>query len=140
MFAKDVVVDITCFRKYGHNELDEPSFTNPLMYKKIAERQSVPNLYKEKITTKGCLIESEVIDHDVNGFKSMLDEALNQVNKNSYEIQKRNTYLNKNWSHMNHPSETSVSEWSTGCDSELLKFIGNKSVTFPNDFVNLFLF
>ena len=111
------------------------------MYKKIAERQSVPNLYREQLTApEVCLVEPAVIDHEVNEFKARLDEALEQVNKNSYEIQARNTYLTKKWSHMTLPSENSVSDWTTGCDAGLLKFIGNKSVTYPHDFVSFFFF
>ena len=92
-FAKDIIVDITCFRKYGHNELDEPSFTNPLMYKKINERKSVPDLYKEKIVKTEFLVDEEIVDHEVNEFRAKLDESLDQVNKKSYFIEPRNTYL-----------------------------------------------
>lgn len=133
-FAKDVVVDITCFRKYGHNELDEPSFTNPLMYQAIGERQSVPNLYKEKICKQELIIEENVIDHEVENFRTQLDESLEKVNKKNYTIFPRNTYLQKKWSQMSLPSEKSVSSWMTGCDLDFLRFVGKKSVTYPEDF------
>ncbi len=98
-------------------------------------------MYKEQLTAApACLIEPSVVDHAVNEFKASLDEALEQVNKNSYEIKTRNTYLTKKWSHMTVPSETSVSDWTTGCDTGLLKFIGNKSVTYPQDFVSRIFF
>lgn len=48
-FNKDVIIDFICFRKHGHNELDDPFFTNPKMYKAVKGRESIPNLYAESI-------------------------------------------------------------------------------------------
>jgi 2-oxoglutarate dehydrogenase E1 component len=54
-FKKDVVVDIICFRKLGHNEQDTPSLTQPLMYKKIAQHPGTRKLYGDKLATQGVL-------------------------------------------------------------------------------------
>ena len=48
-FRKDVIIDFICYRKYGHNELDDPSFTQPVMYNIINNRQSIPDSYKEQL-------------------------------------------------------------------------------------------
>ncbi|WAR19416.1 DHTK1-like protein [Mya arenaria] len=48
-FRKDVIIDFICFRKYGHNELDDPSFTQPLMYNAIKDRKSIPDSYAEQL-------------------------------------------------------------------------------------------
>lgn len=48
-FRKDVIIDYICFRKYGHNELDDPSFTQPLMYKVIKNRKSIPDSYADEL-------------------------------------------------------------------------------------------
>lgn len=48
-FRKDVIIDYICFRKYGHNELDDPSFTQPVMYKAIKSRKSIPDSYAEQL-------------------------------------------------------------------------------------------
>ncbi|HEU4352490.1 MAG TPA: 2-oxoglutarate dehydrogenase E1 component [Burkholderiales bacterium] len=58
-FHKDVVIDIVCFRKLGHNEQDEPAVTQPLMYKKIAQHPGTRKLYADKLTTQGVIPESE---------------------------------------------------------------------------------
>ena len=48
-FRKDVIIDYLCYRKYGHNELDDPSFTQPIMYNVIHSRKSIPEIYAEQI-------------------------------------------------------------------------------------------
>ena len=57
-FKKDVVIDIICFRKLGHNEQDEPMVTQPLMYKKIAQHPGTRKLYADKLVAEGVLTEA----------------------------------------------------------------------------------
>jgi 2-oxoglutarate dehydrogenase E1 component len=59
-FKKDVVLDIFCYRRHGHNEADEPSYTQPLLYKKIRERPSVLTLYSEKLERQGIVVRETV--------------------------------------------------------------------------------
>ena len=59
-FAQDVFIDLVCYRKYGHNETDEPSFTQPLMYKAIKEHKSVRELYTARLLEEGIVSEEEV--------------------------------------------------------------------------------
>ena len=139
-FGKDIVVDLVCFRKYGHNELDDPSFTNPLMYQTINQRKSVPNLYREKIVDEEKLLSNETLEKELNDFRSGLDAALDKVLNNTYQIESRNTYLKGKWSQMRLPSNTEQTSWATGCAQDLLKFVGVKSVHFPADFVGLLKF
>src|SRR5207253_4804159 len=63
-FKRDVVIDLFCYRRHGHNEGDEPSFTQPLMYRKIAERPSLTEVYTEQLVLRGDLTatECEAID------------------------------------------------------------------------------
>jgi 2-oxoglutarate dehydrogenase E1 component len=58
-FHKDVVIDIVCFRKLGHNEQDEPAVTQPLMYKKIVQHPGTRKFYADKLLTQGVIKESE---------------------------------------------------------------------------------
>ncbi len=60
-FAKDVVIDLVCYRRYGHNEGDEPYFTQPLMYERIAGRPSLHRLYAEDLTGRGL---ASAADHE----------------------------------------------------------------------------
>ena len=71
-FNKDVVVDIVCFRKLGHNEQDTPSLTQPLMYKKIAAHPGTRKLYGDKLVAQGVLPESGP-DDMVKEFRAAMD-------------------------------------------------------------------
>jgi 2-oxoglutarate dehydrogenase E1 component len=58
-FKKDVIIDLMCYRKYGHNEADDPTFTQPLMYAEIAAHPSVRQLYAERLTAAGVVTEED---------------------------------------------------------------------------------
>jgi len=58
-FHKDVIVDLIGYRRLGHNEIDTPDFTQPLMYKEIKSRPNIYNLYKEELIEEGALTEQE---------------------------------------------------------------------------------
>jgi 2-oxoglutarate dehydrogenase E1 component len=77
-FNKDVVVDIVCFRKLGHNEQDTPSLTQPLMYKKIAVHPGTRRLYGDKLVAQGVL-PAEGPDAMVKAYRSAMDEGRHTV-------------------------------------------------------------
>ncbi len=72
-FKKDVVIDMICYRRFGHNEGDEPSFTQPLMYKKIKQHPSTVNVYGKKLINEKTISEEE-FSNMKKSFKSLLDE------------------------------------------------------------------
>jgi len=73
LFHKDVVIDMFCYRRFGHNETDEPSFTQPLMYRAIKDHPSVLELYAAKLVSEGTLTEDDVRAM-IGGFNKRLDE------------------------------------------------------------------
>ena len=73
-FSKDVVVDIVCFRKLGHNEQDTPALTQPLMYKKIAQHPGTRKLYGDKLVTQGML-PADGPDGMSKAFRAAMDEG-----------------------------------------------------------------
>jgi 2-oxoglutarate dehydrogenase E1 component len=80
-FLSDVVIDLVCYRRHGHNEGDDPSFTQPLLYERIRKRPSVRELYRDR------LIEAEVLDPERSArmeedFRSQLDQALQIIESN----------------------------------------------------------
>jgi len=78
-FHRDVVVDIVCFRKLGHNEQDEPFVTQPLMYKKIAQHQGTRRLYAEKLVAQGVLGPDEP-EEMIKQFRAALDTGQHTSN------------------------------------------------------------
>jgi 2-oxoglutarate decarboxylase len=73
-FKKDVVVDVIGYRRWGHNEADEPAFTQPVMYAKIRERRSVRKLYTERLVNRGDLSIEEA-EAALNDFQQRLEAA-----------------------------------------------------------------
>ena len=71
-FHKPVVIDMFCYRRFGHNEGDEPSFTQPLMYKKIRKHRSVLDLYADKLVTEG-IITAERVEEDKAAWRAKLE-------------------------------------------------------------------
>ena len=77
-FGCDVFIDLNCYRKYGHNEGDEPSYTQPLLYENIRSRKGILSLYRDDLVQKGVLKEAEWSGMEQE-FKANLDAALKEV-------------------------------------------------------------
>jgi 2-oxoglutarate dehydrogenase E1 component len=78
-FHKDVVVDIVCFRKLGHNEQDEPFVTQPLMYKKITQHPGTRKLYADKLVAQH-VVPSEYPEQLIKSFRAALDAGQHTLN------------------------------------------------------------
>ncbi|MBI2170011.1 MAG: multifunctional oxoglutarate decarboxylase/oxoglutarate dehydrogenase thiamine pyrophosphate-binding subunit/dihydrolipoyllysine-residue succinyltransferase subunit [Actinobacteria bacterium] len=81
-FHKDVVVDMWCYRQFGHNEADEPSYTQPLMYQRIEQKRSVRKLYTEVLVNRGDLTVDEA-EAALADFQQRLDDAFEQTHQSS---------------------------------------------------------
>jgi 2-oxoglutarate dehydrogenase E1 component len=77
-FHRDVFIDILCYRKYGHNEGDEPRFTQPLLYKKIASHPNPRQIYLKRLINEESISESEAKEFEQE-FQSMLNERLDEA-------------------------------------------------------------
>ena len=99
-FRQDVVVDITCFRKLGHNEQDTPSLTQPLMYKKIASHPGTRRLYADKLATQG--LGATLGDDMSKAYRAAMDAGKHTVDpvltnfKNKYAVD-WSPFLGKKW-------------------------------------------
>ncbi|KRI00840.1 2-oxoglutarate dehydrogenase E1 component [Curvibacter sp. PAE-UM] len=113
-FRQDVVVDITCFRKLGHNEQDTPSLTQPLMYKKIAAHPGTRKLYGDKLATQGVLPAAGP-DEMVKAYRAAMDAGRHTVDpvltnfKSKFAVD-WSPYLSKKWTDA---AETAIplTEW-----------------------------
>ncbi|XP_073952200.1 probable 2-oxoadipate dehydrogenase complex component E1 homolog [Choristoneura fumiferana] len=127
-FRKDVFIDYNCFRRWGHNELDDPTFTNPLLYKIIHNRKSIPDVYAEKLVSEGVISEEEVKNIS-EAYTQHLQAQYAAVNSYKPEAE----YYQKQWAHMG-GAPHAVETWDTGVDAGLLKLVGRASVITPSDF------
>jgi 2-oxoglutarate dehydrogenase E1 component len=127
-FKKDVVVDIVCFRKLGHNEQDTPALTQPLMYKKIAAHPGTRKLYGDKLATQGVL-PADGPDAMVKAFRAAMDEGRHTVDpvltnfKSKYATD-WTPFLGKKWTD-SCDTALPVAEW---------KRLAEKITTIPADF------
>ncbi|GIX96950.1 2-oxoglutarate dehydrogenase-like, mitochondrial [Caerostris extrusa] len=80
-FGKDVVVDLVCYRRRGHNEIDEPMFTQPLMYTKIRKILPVLELYKRHLVEEGMVTEKEIEEEEAR-YEAILQQAFSNAEKN----------------------------------------------------------
>ena len=71
-FRKDVVIDIWCYRRFGHNEGDEPAFTQPKMYRAIADHPTVREIYTDQLIAEGVVTADQVVEIEKN--RARLDE------------------------------------------------------------------
>tara|TARA_R110001599_G_scaffold64023_3_gene178456 strand:- start:24143 stop:27001 length:2859 start_codon:yes stop_codon:yes gene_type:complete len=100
-FRKDIVVDIVCYRKLGHNEQDTPALTQPLMYKRIGEHPGTRKLYAEKLLAQG-VIDADGGDNMVKDFRDAMDAGKHTVDpvisnfKSKYAVDWI-PFLNRKW-------------------------------------------
>uniref|UniRef100_F1KTQ9 2-oxoglutarate dehydrogenase E1 component n=1 Tax=Ascaris suum TaxID=6253 RepID=F1KTQ9_ASCSU len=127
-YRKDVFLNLLCYRRWGHNELDDPHFTQPIMYKEVDARKSIPDLYADELMDDNVMREEEkktIID----AHTEYLNAQLRVVDQSSPVA----NHLKGNWSGMIQAPH-SVETWDTGVDIDLLRFIGAKSVAIPDGF------
>ncbi|MFD2740368.1 2-oxoglutarate dehydrogenase E1 component [Sulfitobacter aestuarii] len=129
-FNKDVVIDIFCYRRFGHNEGDEPMFTNPLMYKEIKQQKTTLSLYTERLVKDGLIPEGEIEDMKA-AFQSMLNEEF-EAGKD-YRPNKAD-WLDGKWSHLDKMKQKKYQRGKTAISGETLKEIGKALVTAPEDY------
>ena len=127
-FNKDVVIDMICYRRFGHNEGDEPSFTQPLMYKKIKQHPTTLNVYADKLIKEGSITKEEFIKMK-NDFKKLLDEQF----KTAKNYKPKLEWYEGVWSRFK-PEKGKDKRGITGVSIDKIKRIGEKMLQIPTDF------
>lgn len=100
-FGKDCFVDLVCYRKNGHNEMDQPSFTQPLMYKAIARKDSQLDSYSSKLISEGIVTREEVAEIESDMWKKMSDSLANC--RDPQPLDREYTY--PSWNSLKKPGE-----------------------------------
>ncbi len=128
-FHKDVVIDMFCYRRFGHNEGDEPMFTNPLMYKEIKGHKTTLSLYTDRLVRDGLIPEGEIEDMKAS-FQAMLNEEF-EAGKD-YRPNKAD-WLDGRWSHLDREGDK-YQRGSTAIPEETLADIGRALTTAPEGY------
>jgi 2-oxoglutarate dehydrogenase E1 component len=129
IFSKPVVIDMFCYRRHGHNEADEPAFTQPLMYQRIAEHPSVVEVYSKRLVEEGLFSRAE-IERMQAEFRAYLEEEF--AASDSYRPN-RADWLDGKWSGIGH-AEEGARRGVTGVDLNFLTEVGRKMTTIPKSF------
>ncbi|RZJ38778.1 MAG: 2-oxoglutarate dehydrogenase E1 component, partial [Chryseobacterium sp.] len=136
-FGKDVYIDLLGYRKYGHNEGDEPRFTQPNLYKLISKHQNPREIYKE-LLIKENVVSDDVLKKMEQEFKALLDEnfdASKEIERNTMDV-----FMKDDWTDFPLGSKGAVANGNvdTTYDLEKLKELAVKISTLPSDkkFIN----
>jgi 2-oxoglutarate dehydrogenase E1 component len=129
-FNRDVVVDLICYRRFGHNEGDEPSFTQPLMYEKIRSHPSTIKVYGKKLIDEN-IISNESLDNSIKTFKNLLDEQF----KSAKDYKPQIAWFEGTWSAYK-PEKGKDKRGITGADTNKLLKISEK-INSSSDELNL---
>jgi 2-oxoglutarate dehydrogenase E1 component len=128
-FGVDVVLDMFCYRRHGHNEGDEPAFTQPLMYRKIASHPTTRQIYGKKLVEEGVLTENEP-DEMVTAFREFLEEEFEAGN--AYKPNKAD-WLEGRWSGFG-VAPLGARRGDTAVPINKLKEIGERLTHIPDAF------
>ncbi len=126
-FNRDVVIDLICYRRFGHNEGDEPSFTQPLMYKKIRSHPSTVKVYGNKLVDNN-IISNDELNNSIKKFKNLLDDQY----KNAKNYKPKIEWFEGTWSAYK-PEKGKDKRGVTGASTKKLLEISEKINSVPLD-------
>ena len=128
-FHRDVVIDMWCYRRFGHNEGDEPSFTQPQMYAKIRQHPKVSKIYGDRLIAQG-VVTQDWIDGTAKTFSDQLEVEF-EAGK-TYKANKADWFAGR-WSGLHMPAdpETARRNIETGIDKKLMESLGRTLTTIP---------
>ncbi len=127
-FQKPVVIDMFCYRRFGHNESDEPAFTQPRMYQKIRAHDTVVTIYGQKLTDDGVMSAAEVTDMKTR-VRAHLDDEFQ--NSDTFKPNKAD-WLDGRWSGIGF-AEDDARRGNTDVDLATLREVGRQITAIPSD-------
>ncbi|MBK9119625.1 MAG: 2-oxoglutarate dehydrogenase E1 component [Phycisphaerales bacterium] len=132
-FRRDVVIDMYCYRKHGHNESDEPSFTQPLLYRKIEARSTVRDGYLKHLLELGGVTRAEA-DQIAERRREFLEEELRGVRTEGLTVPARPSVLGRIWSSYTGGPDMGVPEVDTGIPPKQLTTLLGALAAVPDGF------
>jgi 2-oxoglutarate dehydrogenase E1 component len=128
-FQQDVIIDLFCYRKYGHNEADEPSFTQPLLYQKIEHHPTPRQVYAQKLIEDGVLTRAEA-DQVIKRQHALLEHAFAEKRKSRPQISALHGY----WSGYLGGPDAAVPDVDTGVSRDRLTRLTDRITELPEGF------
>lgn len=128
-FGRDVVIDLICYRRNGHNEGDEPMFTQPIMYKTIKDKESVRSIYGRQLVAEGVYSEAEA-KAEVDAFMKQMEEAFES--SKTYKVNKAD-WLEGKWAGLK-PAYGDERRGATAITADAIKRLGDKLSSVPPTF------
>lgn len=129
-FKRDVVIDMVCYRRHGHNEGDEPGFTQPIMYKNIRSHATTRELYAKQLVAENVITQSEG-DQITQDFMKKLEAEFEA--SSTYKPNKAD-WLEGKWAGLEAQGANTAHRGETGVELDKLKQIGFKLCEYPKDF------
>ncbi len=128
-FGADVVVDVFCYRRYGHNEGDEPFFTQPLMYEKIKNHPTPMNVYAQRLIAEGTITQAD-FDKMKDDFHSFMEAEYKEAQDYASD---EADWLKGKWEGVENVERGEKASVDTGVDLKKLKQIGTALGTYPKE-------
>ncbi len=128
-FHRDIVIDMWCYRRFGHNEGDEPSFTQPQMYAKIRQHPAVSDIYSARLKAEG-LVDDDFVSQTTGDFVNHLEDEFEAAK--SYKANKADWFAGR-WSGLHKPAdaETARHTVESGVSQKLFDSLGRTLTTVP---------
>ncbi|VIO87576.1 2-oxoglutarate dehydrogenase E1 component, mitochondrial precursor, putative [Brugia malayi] len=129
-FKKDVIIDLVCYRRYGHNELDEPMFTQPLMYQRVKKTKPVLAIYQKQILAEN-VVNEQYVEDEVNKYNAVLEDAYQEAQKVAYL--RHRDWIDSPWDTF-FKKRDPLKIPATGVAKEMISHIIEKFSSVPEDF------
>uniref|UniRef100_A0AAF5PIJ3 2-oxoglutarate dehydrogenase, mitochondrial n=3 Tax=Wuchereria bancrofti TaxID=6293 RepID=A0AAF5PIJ3_WUCBA len=129
-FKKDVIIDLVCYRRYGHNELDEPMFTQPLMYQRVRKTKPVLAIYQKQILAEN-VVNEQYVEDEVNKYNTLLEDAYQEAQKVAYL--RHRDWIDSPWDTF-FKKRDPLKIPATGVAKEMISHIIEKFSSVPADF------
>ena len=130
-YHNDVFIDILCYRRFGHNEADEPKFTQPLLYKAIEKHPNPREIYNKKLLEQGS-VDANLAKEMEKNFRALLQERLNEA-KEDENYSAMNSVLAGSWQGLRLATNWSETASDTQVSSESLLAVARNISTLPSD-------
>lgn len=128
-WGTDVIVDVICYRRNGHNEMDQPAFTQPKLYKKISRHPTTLQLFEQRLVKEGTMTKEEI--EEIKSF--VMDSYEKDLEASKTYEKSEDDWLSSKWAGFKSPTQMSRIR-PTGVDIEMLRKIGMTAGTVPADF------